>query len=60
MSEATQAELEAAVRFEARLAGCTCRPDVTVEPGDLPNLHRAQVAHDDSCGLLRRRLAGTN
>ena len=41
---------EQALLAAARAEGCTCNPDITLEP----NGH-AYTRHDDWCALLRRR-----
>jgi hypothetical protein len=38
----------------SRVAGCTCRPDISVTT-DAEGIQHARVAHDDWCPLIRKR-----
>ena len=54
-----RSELRDAALLGARIAGCTCEPDIDVTTV-LPGLHDVIVGHDDWCELHRRLRAETN
>jgi len=52
----TQKGTENALHLAARLAGCTCSPEVTIEDDPLlPGMLHATIHHDDWCPLLASR-----
>ena len=52
-------DLRAVALAASRVEGCTCEPVITtIEVA--PHVHRAEVAHDDWCPLLRSRLSRSN
>lgn len=58
-SRFTEPELKAAIVAAARLAGCTCQPEVTIRT-EAPDIHHGAVAHDKWCALLQRKAAPWN
>jgi hypothetical protein len=53
----TPAQLISAARDGARLAGCTCQPDIAIVP-EGGEIYRATIAHDPHCQLVHERRIG--